>query len=74
MKFKPQPSDKSPALSSFIDDMAFAMFGRSRTDAIAAEECVMCGEAATTFNDPRSEKEYTISGSCQACQDSIFDI
>ena len=74
MKFKPQPSGKNAALSSFIDDMAQAMFGRSRTDAIAAEECVRCVEAATTFNDPRSEKEYTISGSCQSCQDSIFDI
>lgn len=33
---------------------------------------VGCGKPITKFNDELSEKEYGISGLCQACQDRIF--
>lgn len=32
-----------------------------------------CGKPITGFKDILSQKEYRISGLCQACQDSIFD-
>ena len=52
--------------------MAFQLFGRSRTLAIAGNQCVKCGELATDFSDEISRKEYGISGLCQCCQDGIF--
>ena len=52
--------------------MARDLFGRTRTDAFDARICVMCGESATEFDDPLSEREYAISGMCQVCQDQLF--
>ena len=54
------------------DEMAFKLFGRSRTLAIAGNGCVKCGESAVDFRDEISKKEFGISGFCQACQDDIF--
>jgi|TARA_Y100000296_G_scaffold80118_1_gene105039 hypothetical protein len=54
------------------EDMAFMAFGRSRTLAMAGNQCVSCGESAGDFRDELSRKEYGISGLCQCCQDSIF--
>ena len=39
---------------------------------IKAGRCVTCGNSAGEFNNFLSEKEYTISGMCQACQDLVF--
>lgn len=55
-----------------VDQMARDLFGRTRTDAFDARICVMCGESATEFDDPLSEREYAISGMCQVCQDQLF--
>ncbi len=54
------------------EEMAFKLFGRSRTLAIAGNGCVKCGESAVDFRDEISKKEFGISGFCQACQDDIF--
>ena len=35
--------------------------------------CARCKGPANVFNDARSEKEYTITGFCQICQDFVFD-
>ena len=48
------------------------MWGRDRVATIAADLCMTCGGAAKVFRDELSRREYTISGMCQACQDSIF--
>jgi uncharacterized CHY-type Zn-finger protein len=34
--------------------------------------CVACRKQITGFRDTLSEKEYTISGLCQECQDEVF--
>ena len=34
--------------------------------------CPFCGEEIKGFNDPRSLREYKISGLCQECQDKTF--
>ena len=47
-----------------------AVFGR--TARIEADECTTCGGPADAFRNARSEREYTISGMCQDCQDSVF--
>ena len=54
------------------EEMAFTLFGRSRTLAIAGNGCVKCGESAVDFRDELSRKEFGISGLCQGCQDGIF--
>jgi len=34
--------------------------------------CPTCGKAVGEFKNALSEREYEISGMCQACQDSVF--
>tara|TARA_R100000808_G_scaffold5757_2_gene17360 strand:+ start:932 stop:1138 length:207 start_codon:yes stop_codon:yes gene_type:complete len=59
-----------------IEDMKEAMclnlFGRSRNIALAAGQCVKCGQYNLEFRDELSRKEYGISAYCQTCQDGIF--
>jgi hypothetical protein len=56
------PGPKRPA------DLLFP----GRRDSIIADICTGCGRAAVSFDDALSEKEYTISGLCQQCQDKWF--
>lgn len=34
--------------------------------------CPTCGKEVGEFRDHLSRKEFTISGMCQKCQDSVF--
>jgi hypothetical protein len=34
--------------------------------------CAWCAEPVIGFRDKKSEKEYSISGLCQKCQDEVF--
>ena len=63
---------KMSELEQMKEDMAMKLFGRSRTIALAGNECVKCGEFNLEFRDEISRKEYGISGLCQCCQDGIF--
>ena len=69
-----EPSKKSPAVEAAID----ASLGVSRRETIQADMCVPspfgCGGVADSFRDAISEREYTISGMCQDCQDSFFGV
>ncbi len=60
------PSEKSKEVEQFLEDN----FGR--TSAIKNDICSFCKESATEFRDGLSEKEYSISGLCQKCQDEVF--
>ena len=62
----PEPSVKHPVMEFWLEEM----FGR--TTAIENMKCVTCSEPADGFRDEISLKEYTISGMCQSCQDSVF--
>lgn len=64
----PEPSDKSPEIDNFITHV----FGVDRKQMIRSNRCVTCGKSAGEFRDALSEREYTISGMCQECQDSVF--
>ena len=64
-----EPSCKSPA----IDLMLSNLVGKSREIQIASGLCMTCKGDAKSFRDALSEKEYTISGMCQICQDQIFN-
>lgn len=67
-----KPSDKSPDVNKFLDNVAEQLFGNNRTTSIENDICVICCKMATEFKDEISRKEYTISGMCQACQDETF--
>ena len=60
------PSKKSPGIERALENL----FGR--TTAIVQDKCVTCDKGATEFDDDLSRKEYTISGMCQECQNSVF--
>jgi hypothetical protein len=67
-----EPSNKSEAMESFLDQQARDMFGRSRIESFKYGICVCCGKPADQFKDNLSVKEYSISGLCQKCQDETF--
>ena len=49
----------------------FKMFPQFR-DRVANNRCPYCNKEITTFRNEKSEKEYSISGLCQECQDKVF--
>jgi len=55
-----------------IEQMLTNLTGVSRVGAVAEASCVMCKGEASSFTDELSKKEYTISGMCQDCQDSVY--
>lgn len=67
-----EPSEKSPGVERLLDKVAKYAFGRPRKETIQQSKCVTCGKPATEFRDALSRKEYTISGMCQECQNSVF--
>jgi len=64
------PSEKAPAIEELLEAMS------GRTTYINKGTCIPapigCGKEITGFKDQLSAKEYTISGLCQGCQDSVF--
>lgn len=65
-----KPSFKTPAMDRFLTDL----FGVDRKSVIEANQCVFCDEPDLNFRNPKSAKEYTISGMCQKCQDKTFGV
>jgi len=69
-----KPSEKSEAMEQSIKEI----FGHDRRELIQNDCCVPppigCGREgiAEEFRNEISRREYTISGLCQKCQDSIF--
>ena len=55
-----------------IEDTLTRMAGVSRQAAHEQGICVWCKNPVIGFRDTKSEKEYTISGFCQQCQDETF--
>ncbi len=70
-----KPSNKSDQMNEFLDIMTKNTFGRSRSESIKNNICVICGKSInpeTEFKTELDKKEYVISGLCQACQDDTF--
>tara|TARA_R110002051_G_scaffold14510_1_gene46959 strand:+ start:2700 stop:2903 length:204 start_codon:yes stop_codon:yes gene_type:complete len=61
-------TEKHPAIEAFISTFTNA----SRKGAVAEGSCTWCHEMVGKFRNPKSRKEYTISGMCQPCQDDFF--
>ncbi len=67
-----KPSEKDPALEAKLENI----FGFNRRAYIQGNRCVPppigCGGAASEFRDECSRREFSISGLCQKCQDSVW--
>jgi hypothetical protein len=65
-----EPTEKHPDIEKFLNGLM------GRTDSIKTDKCVDppfgCGGPANKFRDALSQREYTISGLCQNCQDEVF--
>jgi|ETNvirnome_6_100_1030635.scaffolds.fasta_scaffold01835_7 hypothetical protein len=63
-------TEKSAKITNLLEQLS------GRSTAIQADVCINppfgCGRVATEFRDALSKREFTISGLCQTCQDSIF--
>ena len=59
-----------------IDALLTVVFGVDRVETISQGICAGCGHDVlnTSFRDPLSFKEFTISGLCQPCQDEVFGV
>lgn len=64
---------KNDDIQNSLETMSAIFFNRSRKQSILQRTCVKCGGSAKIFKDELSQKEYSISGLCQKCQDIIFD-
>ena len=68
------PTEKDPQ----IENLLSAMLGKpqARITAIRTEVCIPapigCGNPIDGFRDKLSQREYSISGLCQRCQDTVF--
>lgn len=67
-----EPTDKAKEIERLLDAISVPMSGLTRRGAIHSDRCSMCGGMVNEFRNKLSEKEYNISGMCQACQDSVF--
>lgn len=69
-----QPSKKSEDMEKSLSHI----MGFDRHEHISGNRCVPapigCGGEANEFRDEQSRREYSISGLCQKCQDSIFGV
>ena len=59
----PLPPDLSKPIFNLMPHLA---------DRIMDNRCACCAFPVTEFSDELSEKEYSISGMCQDCQDKVF--
>jgi len=64
-----EPAKKSKA----IRDVQSYLVGTNIEQAIRNNVCVRCKGPANVFNNAKSEKEFTITGYCQLCQDFVYD-
>ena len=60
-------TEKHPDIDNFLESVS----GRKRD----GNQCVTCGSTkvdSEDFKDNLSRKEFSISGMCQKCQDSVW--
>jgi len=63
------PSYKAPGINDLLDHLS----GTSRVQSITSDVCVFCQTAVGEFDNALSQKEFTISGMCQTCQNDFFN-
>ncbi len=68
------PQPRHPLHQEMLIKVAEGLLGPGAAHALSTGGCPICKETINPddFEDPLSEKEYKISGLCQACQDEVF--
>jgi len=61
-------------LQDFKDDLSKALYGKTTADTKESGLCIQCNEPALPkcYSDA-GRKEFSISGLCEKCFDSIFE-
>ena len=67
-----EKAEKSDVMEWLLESFS-STIGTPRSKAFEEQVCVLCGGPAVEFRDSVSEKEYTLSGMCQNCQDEMFE-
>ena len=69
-------TNKAPEIEAFLSLLINSRSSLTREETIEQGICAGCeGDVLdTSFRDPLSFKEFTISGLCQKCQDEIFGV
>ena len=65
-----KPSQKSEGMEQFF----LRATGIDRRASIEGNICTFCRNPAESFRNAISEKEFSISGLCQECQDATFGV
>lgn len=63
---------RNPVLQAYVDRFQEEAFGISMTNALKDRICVICKGRVSGFTNDLAQREYEMSGTCEACQDSIF--
>ena len=68
MEWKPQPTDKHPAINSLLEMLT----GVSREESIRNKKCVFCQQEQDldSFKSELDLKEFHVSGICPKCWDN----
>ena len=59
-------------VANLAEEYCVQHFGKSLKSCIEKRVCVICDKDARKFKDHLSEVEFTMSGTCQSCQDKMF--
>ena len=65
-------AEKSEVIENILEGVS-QLIGTPRSVAFKEGICVLCGGEAKEFRDTISEKEFSLSGMCQNCQDEMFE-
>ena len=72
----PEPTKKSESIDRAQNHImqVVGLLGKDRVETIREGHCMMCNNefVSENFRDELSEKEYSISGMCQECQDEVY--
>lgn len=63
---------RAPQMQKLLDNFSQAAFGKTNSGAVKEQVCVICKGPANEFRDELSRREFSISGLCEGCQDSVF--
>ena len=66
------PAPKHPEIENLLEKVTQTM-GMPRSTAFSQQKCVTCKGDASKFKSALCEKEYSLSGMCQKCQDNFFE-
>ncbi len=67
----PTKAPKAGPIEDLLETIS-QVLGTPRSVAFRDSICVICGGDASAFKNELCEKEYSLSGMCQVCQDGFF--